>query len=129
MVMVLPWRMLHLEEEVEVSQLKTLFDSIWVSESVPDDWENQILIPLHKKGSRTTCDNYRGIALLSIAILNRLKPRAEQLLRESICGSWHGRGCTDQLFSVRLLMEKARIQPAHLHLIYRFEKSIQFRPS
>ena len=64
---------------------------------------------------RTTCDNYRGIALLSIpgkvftkAILNRLKPIAEQLLRESQCGFHRGRGCADQLFSVRLLMEKAR---------------------
>ena len=52
--------MLHFGGEVVVSQLKTLFDSIWVSESVPDDWKNQILIPLHKKGSHTTCDNYRS---------------------------------------------------------------------
>ena len=81
--------MLHLGEEMAVSQLKALFDSFWVSESIPDDcsWKNQILIPLHKKGSCTICDNYRGIAcFLSIpgkvsakAILNR----AEQLLRES----------------------------------------------
>ena len=39
---------------------------------------------LHKKGSRTLCKNYLGIALLSIPgkvfakdILNQLKPRAE----------------------------------------------------
>jgi hypothetical protein len=70
---------------------------------------------LHKKGSRTTCDNYRGIALLSIpgkvfakAILNRLKPRAEQLLHEGQYGFRRGRGCADQLFSLRVLMEKAR---------------------
>ena len=72
-------------------------------------------MPLHKKGSRTSCDNYRGIALLSVpgkvfakAILNRLKPRAEQLLRESQCSFRRGRGCADQLFSLRMLMEKAR---------------------
>ena len=41
------------------------------------------------------------------AILNWLKPRAEQLLRESQCGFRQGRGCADQLFSVRILMEKA----------------------
>ena len=42
---------------------------------------SQFLMPLHKKGSRTTCDNTHGIALLSIpgkvfakAILNWLKP-------------------------------------------------------
>ena len=65
--------------------------------------------------SRTSCNNYRGIALLSVpgkvfakAILNRLKPRAEQLLQESQCGFRRGRGCADQLFSLRMLMEKAR---------------------
>ena len=69
---------------------------------------------MHKKGSQTICDNYRGIALLSIpgqmfakAILNRLKPRAEQLLCESQCGFRRGRGCADQLFSLPVLMEKA----------------------
>ena len=42
------------------------------------------------------------------AILNRLKPRAEVLLRESQCDFRSGRGCADQLFSLRTLMEKAR---------------------
>ena len=94
---------------------KSLFDAIWREEVVPGDWKSQLLVPLHKKGSRTICDNYRGIALLSIpskvftkAILNRLKPRAEVLLRESQCGFRSGRGCADQLFSLRTLMEKAR---------------------
>ena len=79
--------MLLLGGEVTVRWLKSIFDTIWVTESVPKDWQSQLLVPLHKKGSRTICDNYRGIALLSIpgkvfakAILNRLKPRVEQLL-------------------------------------------------
>ena len=107
--------MLSLGGEVTVHWLKPIFDTIWATESVPEDWQSQILVPLHKKGSRTSCDNYRGIALLSVpgkvfakAILNRLKPRAEQLLRESQCGFRRGRGCADQLFSLRMLMEKAR---------------------
>ena len=98
-----------------VCWVKTIFDTIWETESVPEDWQSQLLIPLHKKGSRTICDNYRGIALLSIpgkvfakAVLSRLKPRAEQLLHEGQCGFRRGRGCVDQLFSLRMLMEKAR---------------------
>ena len=107
--------MVSLGGEVTIRWLKSIFDTIWVTESVPEDWQSQTLVPLHKKGSRTSCDNYRGIALLSVpgkvfakAILNCLKPRAEQLLRESQCGFRHGRGCADQLFSLRMLMEKAR---------------------
>ena len=95
--------------------LNSLFNSIWNSESIPSDWLNHLIIPLHKKGSRSECDNYRGIALLSIPskvfariLLNRIKPRAEVLLRENQCGFRKGRGCTDQLFSLRVLMEKAR---------------------
>ena len=107
--------MLSLGGEVTIRWLKSIFDTIWATESVSEDWQSQILVPLHKKGSRTSCDNYCGIALLSVpgkvfakAILNRLKPRTEQLLWESQCGFRRGRGYTDQLFSLRMLMEKAR---------------------
>ena len=82
---------------------------------VPSDCMKQLLIPIHKKGSSTTCDNYRGIARLSIpskifsrALLNWLKPCADLFLRENQCGFRQGRGCADQLFSLQVLMEKAR---------------------
>ena len=39
---------------------------IWEEEKVPKDWLKQLLVPLHKKGSLKDCDNYRGIALLSV---------------------------------------------------------------
>ena len=71
-----------------------------------------MIIPIHKKGSR---DNYRGIALLSTpskvfakVILNRLKPWAEAHLCENQCGFRSGRSCADHLFTLRILMEKAR---------------------
>ncbi len=44
---------------------KSLFDAIWHEEEVPEDWKSQLLISLHKKGSRTISNNYRGIDLLS----------------------------------------------------------------
>ena len=63
--------------------------------------------------SHTTCDNYHGIALLSIpnkifsrAILNQLQPYAE-LLHGNQCGFRQSRGCADELFSLQVLMEKA----------------------
>lgn len=36
------------------------------------------------------------------------KPKAELLLREGKCGLWQGMGCTDQMFSLRALTEKAQ---------------------
>ena len=118
--------MLSLVVGETICWLKSIFDSIWETESVPRDWQSQLLVPLHKKGSLTICDNYCGIALLSIpgkvfakAILNRLKPRTEQLLRENQCGFHPGRGCADQLFSLGVLMEKAHefYQPLHAGFI------------
>ena len=70
--------------------LTSLFNSIWSSECIPSDWLNHVIIPLLKKGSRSECGNYRGIALLSIpskvfdrVLLNRMKPRVDTLLREN----------------------------------------------
>ena len=57
---------LRLGGAATVCWLKSLFDHIWSYEVVPTDWRNQVIIPVHKKGSRAICDNYHGIALLSI---------------------------------------------------------------
>ena len=58
--------MLKLGGAESVCWLNTIVDEIWRTEMVPSDWTKQLLIIIHKKGSHTTCDNYRGIALLSI---------------------------------------------------------------
>ena len=75
--------MLSLGGGETIHLLKSIFNTIWEAELVPRDWQSQLLVPLHKKGSRFICDNCRGIALLSIpgkvfakAILYWLKPRA-----------------------------------------------------
>ena len=67
--------------------------TIWEEEKVPDDWVKQLTVPLHKKGSLKECDNFRGIALLSVpgkvfgwVIQTRLAERAEQVLRTEQCG-------------------------------------------
>ena len=79
--------LLKLAGDETICWLTSLFNFIWSSESIPSDWLNHLIVPLHKKGSRSKCDNYRGIALLSIPskiftrfILNRIKPRADRPL-------------------------------------------------
>lgn len=57
---------LRLGGELVVQWLKHLADCVWREEAVPKDWKKSLLIPLHKKGVRTVCDNYRNISLLSI---------------------------------------------------------------
>ena len=69
-------------------------------------------MPVHKN-SRRKCANYRGISLLSIAgkvfakILNdRVRCLTENRLLEEEAGFRSGRGCIDQIFIIRQLMEK-----------------------
>ena len=79
--------MLKLGGKPVVQWLTWLSQSIWQSEEVPVDWRKQLTIPLHKKGAYDDCDNFRGIALLSVpgkvfckVIQCRLKEKANQML-------------------------------------------------
>ena len=60
-----------------------LIISIWIKEELPDKWKESIIVPIHKKGDKTDCNNYRAISLLpttykilSNILLSRLIPYA-----------------------------------------------------
>ena len=70
-------------------------------------------MPVHKKGSKMKCENYRGISLLSIPskvyarILDeRTRCVTKSKVLEAQGGFREGRSCTDQLFIIRQLSEK-----------------------
>jgi len=44
--------------------LMRLFESIWRCKKVPTDWKKGIIAKIPKKGTRTDCNNWRGITLL-----------------------------------------------------------------
>ena len=37
------------------------------SEEVPSEWCSALIIPVYKKGERTSCENHRGISLVNVA--------------------------------------------------------------
>ena len=50
----------------KLDYLTSIFNAVWTNESVPSDWTKQLIVPIHKKGSQSECDNFRGIALPSV---------------------------------------------------------------
>jgi hypothetical protein len=47
-------------------QVYRLVRDIWINERTPEEWSTTVLCPIHKKGDKLTCENYKGIALLSL---------------------------------------------------------------
>ena len=97
-----------------VGMITDLVDAVWEERCVPREWADAILVPIPKKGNLQSCDNWRGIALLDVVgklvariVQKRLQVLAERELPESQCGFRRGRGCTDMIFVVRQLAEKA----------------------
>ena len=36
-----------------------LIIAIWNKEDLPGEWKESIIVPIHKKGDKTDCNNYR----------------------------------------------------------------------
>ena len=103
--------------------LTHLFNAILLSRQYPSEWSMSKLITLFKKGTRSSCDNYRGIALMDSiaktydAVLNRRLNLWFQPDREQ-AGAQKGRGCTEHLLTLRLLIDLARKKRETLYLVF-----------
>jgi len=105
--------MLKAGGEAAIEWLVKLFNAVWERGEAPRDWKSGIIVPIHKKGSRLECTNYRGISLLSVVgkvfarVLNdRVKGLTEGSVMDEQGGFRSGRGCIDQVFAVKQVVEK-----------------------
>ena len=86
----------------------------------PDQWLTSLLIPIHKKGEISDCNNYRGIALMSIAaklfnriLLMRIRSVLDDHLRTNQNGFRPDRSTTQQILCLRRIIEGCKTMRDH----------------
>lgn len=90
-----------------------LVTKVWQCEKAPRDWKDAVIVPLFKKKDPKDCANYRGISLLSVTgkvysriLFERIREHRDARTREQQAGFRPGRGCIDQIFTLRQVFEK-----------------------
>jgi hypothetical protein len=75
------------------SEIHRFIWSIWNKEELSQQWKESIIVPIHNKGDKTDCNDYRGISLLSTAykissniLLAKLTPYVNEIIGDHQCG-------------------------------------------
>ena len=117
-------------EDMSEEVLLDLCNRIWSEEKMPE-WKKGLLIKLPKKGDLSYCKNWRGIMLLNMAskvfcrvILERIKTALDGKLREEQAGFQDGRSCTDEIATLRIIVEQSIEWQSSLYINFiDFEKA------
>lgn len=88
-----------------------------------------MITPIYKKGDKKECKNFRGISVLNTAykilsfiLCERLKPYLINIIGDYQCGFRPGKSTTDQIFTLRQILEKTRefqIDTHHLFIDFK----------
>ena len=119
------------DPEFAAQALQPLFAAIWEVKQQPDDWTEGVIVKIPKKGALSNCNNWRGITLLSVPskilaklIIMRISEAVDQRLRKEQAGFRKGRGCMDQIFTLRNIIEQCTEWQRQLYINYvDFEKA------
>jgi hypothetical protein len=80
----------------------------------PLEWRSAIIVPIFMgRGDKKECKNYRGIGLLSIpgkvyrrVIIEKVREIIEMQIRDEQGGFRKGRGCVDQVLTLKCVCKK-----------------------
>ncbi len=103
--------------------LCSVFNVIFQAQAYPTRWTYSKLVTLFKKGSSVLCGNYRGIAvsdtlskLYDTVINNRL--RHWIAIDKTQAGAQKGRGCIEQILTLRLLIDLCKYRHWKLYIVF-----------
>ena len=58
------------EPEFAAQVLQPLLEAIWEGKQSADDWTEDVIVKIPKKGAPSNCNNWRGVTLLSVPSKN-----------------------------------------------------------
>jgi hypothetical protein len=109
----IPAELIQAGGETLRSEIHKFIKLIWNKEELPHQRKESIVVPIHKKGDKTDCSNYRGMSLLSTSykissniLLARLTPYANENMWGHQCGFRRNRSTTYQIFYIRQILGK-----------------------
>jgi hypothetical protein len=92
---------------------------------LPHQWKEATVVPIHKKGDKTDCSNYRGISLLSTSyntlsnnLLATLTPYADDITGDHQCGFRCNISTSDQIFYIRYILQKKQEYNGTVHQLF-----------
>jgi hypothetical protein len=106
----IPAEALKTDVETTADMLLPLFKNIWEQEEIPRDWKDGQIIKLQKKRDLSSCENYRGITLLSASgkVFNRiLLERMRDAVDVRLQHFRQDTSCTDQIATLRSIVEQS----------------------
>lgn len=84
-----------------------------MKERLPENWNKAVIMPLHKKGDKLECNNYRGIALIYTVykvcariLLKRLQSITEECIGDYQCGFRKGKSTIEQMSLIGRIIAK-----------------------
>ena len=87
--------------------------------------ETSVIIPIHKKGDKRKCTNYRGISLISVpgkvyakCLEKKCREIVEPKLMDAQCGFRPGRSTMDQIFALQQIFEKSWEYAKEVHACF-----------
>jgi Reverse transcriptase (RNA-dependent DNA polymerase) len=115
------WRCLG---DIAIVWLTKLFNTIFRSNKMPDEWRRSILVPIFKnKGDIQSCTNYRGIKLMSHTMKLWERVIEHYLIKlttvsKNQFGFMPGRSTMEVIFLIRQHMKRHQEQKNDLHMIF-----------
>ncbi|XP_052901775.1 uncharacterized protein LOC128309428 [Anopheles moucheti] len=98
---------------------------IWDQEELPDEWKLGVIHPVYKKGDRLDCANFRALTVLNPAykilspiLFCRLASLATDFVGNYQAGFVGGKSTTDQIFTLRQILQKCREHQIPTHHLF-----------